>query len=190
MAEHGPHRLSPMLAQYTAVTGQSDPDGRYACGSCMMYLEGGGTRGGCTAVKPSKGEVDGEHIDSIRGGCNIYVRGPAAKWSNVNPNRLTKVSSGYVEDGPFGCARCGNFLRGAKGCVRVMAGKDGVARIEPRECCNAWQRPDEVPRRAVAKIMAIEQGGKANAWCPRCGKSASTKTGYCPSCSQRMKEIA
>jgi len=141
------HRLSPMLAQYTKVTKQSDKDGDYLCRSCMMYIPGSKVgKGGCTAIAPDNRDDDEHYISGDYGGCNLYVRGKPAKEANINPNRLSKADGGYVHTGPFSCKRCGNYLGpGQPKCIRVMAGgKDGIEVIEPNECCNAWQLPGEV----------------------------------------------
>jgi len=133
--------MTPLMAGYTAVTHQRDPKGDYLCGSCNMFITGPGGRGACTAIRPSRGEGETDYISGPKGGCNFYMKGPPASVSNINPNRLTKSAGGYVEDGPFSCKRCINFLGESKdGCIRVVAhGTDGVARIKSDECCNGWQ---------------------------------------------------
>ena len=136
MSESGPHRMSPMLAQYTKVTGQKDPAGDYLCGSCMMFIPGKNAQGNCTAVTGA--------ISATKGGCNLYMHGPVATAAQTNPNRLAPAEAGYVEDGPFSCKRCGNYLgRNQPGCLRVMT-KGNVRVIEANECCNGWQPMSEV----------------------------------------------
>lgn len=113
------------MVAYTAVSDQSDPEGDYLCGSCMMRI-GKGKTGGCSAVTGL--------ISFTKGGCNVYKHGPAATEGNINPNRLSKDEAGYVEHGPFGCRRCVHYVKAERGCHRVM----GL--IMPKECCNVQQR--------------------------------------------------
>jgi hypothetical protein len=163
-----------MLAQYTKATGQHDPKGEYLCESCMMYIPGKKGMGSCTAVGPEGVEKDGAHISGKKGGCNLYVNGPAASKEKTNPNRLSKAASGYMDAGPFGCSRCGNFEGpGSKHCLRVLGDeKKGVGTIEAGECCNGWQSVEEArstmaydhPFEGVSAKKAGKMHGEKGRW--------------------------
>jgi len=184
------HRMPPKMAGYTKASGQHDPAGKYLCASCNMYIPSrmAPGKGGCTAVLPDQGESDGSQISAKTGGCNLYMHGPSAKHENTNPNRLSKSDAGYVDNGPFSCKRCGNYLGdGHEGCVRVMAGgKDGVKTIDRGECCNAWQAQEAVPENARKVFLDAESAEKSGKeedleYCPNCTKSLIS--GICLSCA-------
>lgn len=189
MAEHEFHRLTPLMAGYTHVTDQEDPAGKYLCGTCMMRI-GPGPFGECTAVKADPGEVDGDYIHYGRGGCNVYGHGPAATRSKINPNRLSKEDSGYVETGPFGCSRCASFLgKNYHGCIRVAGKMQGVDVIEPGECCDGWEHREMVTEAFRDKVREMTHRAgdpplpKHEGNCPFDG--SALRNGICLQCGTR-----
>jgi len=95
-----------------------DPEGKYQCATCNMYVP---ETGECTNVL---GRIEPE------GTCQLHVQGPTAKPNAINPFRMLKDEIGYDErEEGFGCIRCIRF-KAPHECKII------TDEVDWNKCCN------------------------------------------------------